>query len=104
MSIKVEEPIFESQTKTRLGSRDMGPGGPTVNKYINDFIKKELDNFLHINGDTAEEYPELEIIANMLAGKIDDATMRKLNYKVDELKEKPEQVAKEFLIEQGLID
>ena len=54
VSIKVEEPIFESQTKTRLGSRDMGPGGPTVNKYINDFIKKELDNFLHINGDTAE--------------------------------------------------
>ncbi len=54
VSVKVEEPIFESQTKTRLGSRDMGPGGPTVNKFINDFIKKELDNFLHINSDTAE--------------------------------------------------
>ena len=54
VSIKVEEPVFESQTKTKLGSRDMEPGGPTVNKFINDFIKKELDNFLHINSDTAE--------------------------------------------------
>ncbi len=54
VSIKVEEPIFESQTKTKLGSRDMGPDGPTVNKFINDFLKKELDNYLHINGDTAE--------------------------------------------------
>lgn len=54
VSIKVEEPVFESQTKTKLGSRDMGPDGPTVSKFINDFLKKELDNFLHINGDTAE--------------------------------------------------
>ena len=54
ISVKVEEPVFESQTKTKLGSRDMGPDGPTVNKFINDFLKKELDNYLHINGDTAE--------------------------------------------------
>ncbi len=54
ISIKVEEPVFESQTKTRLGSRDMGPDGPTIAKYISDFIKKELDNYLHKNPDTAE--------------------------------------------------
>lgn len=54
VSIKVEEPVFESQTKTRLGSRDMGPDGPTIAKYIGDFIKKELDNYLHKNPDTAE--------------------------------------------------
>lgn len=54
VSIKVEEPVFESQTKTKLGSRDISPEGPTVNKFIGDFLKKELDNYLHINGDTAE--------------------------------------------------
>ena len=54
ISIKVEEPLFESQTKTKLGSRDMGPDGPTVAKFIGDFIKKELDNYLHINLDTAD--------------------------------------------------
>jgi len=54
VSISVEEPIFESQTKTKLGSRDMGPGGITVNKFISDFLKKELDNYLHRNGETAD--------------------------------------------------
>lgn len=54
ISIKVEEPVFESQTKTKLGSKDMGPDGPTIGKFIGDFIKKELDNFLHINLDTSE--------------------------------------------------
>ena len=54
ISIKVEEPVFESQTKTKLGSRDMGKDGPTVAKFIGDFMKKELDNFLHINSETAE--------------------------------------------------
>ncbi|MDE6860280.1 MAG: type IIA DNA topoisomerase subunit B [Duncaniella sp.] len=53
VSIKVEEPVFESQTKTRLGSRDMGPDGPTVAKFIGDFVKKELDNYLHRNLDVA---------------------------------------------------
>ena len=54
VSIKVEEPVFESQTKTKLGSRDMGPGGPTVAKFIGDFIKTELDNYLHRNTDIAD--------------------------------------------------
>ena len=54
ISIKVEEPVFESQTKTKLGSRDMGPEGPTVAKFIGDFIKKELDNYLHIDLTTAD--------------------------------------------------
>ena len=54
ISIKVEEPVFESQTKTKLGSRDMGPDGPTVNKFISDFIKKELDNYMHKNLDVAD--------------------------------------------------
>ncbi|MDD2298630.1 MAG: DNA topoisomerase IV subunit B [Fermentimonas sp.] len=55
ISIKVEEPVFESQTKTKLGSKDMEPNGVTINKYINDFLKKELDNYLHKNPDTAEK-------------------------------------------------
>ena len=54
ISIKVEEPVFESQTKTKLSSRDMGPDGPTVNKFIGDFLKKELDNYLHRNNETKE--------------------------------------------------
>lgn len=54
ISIKVEEPVFESQTKTKLGSKDIGPEGPSVGKFIGDFVKKELDNFLHINLDTSE--------------------------------------------------
>lgn len=54
ISIKVEEPVFESQTKTKLGSKDIGPGAPSIGKFIGDFVKKELDNFLHINLDTAE--------------------------------------------------
>ncbi|MDE6317025.1 MAG: type IIA DNA topoisomerase subunit B [Muribaculaceae bacterium] len=54
IAIKVEEPVFESQTKTKLGSRDMGPDGPTVAKFIGDFVKKELDNYLHKNLEVAE--------------------------------------------------
>ncbi len=54
ISIKVEEPVFESQTKTKLGSRDVGPEGPTVAKFVGDFIKKELDNYLHREKETAE--------------------------------------------------
>lgn len=54
ISIKVEEPVFESQTKTKLGSKDMGPEGPTVSKFINDFMKKELDNYLHKDAETSE--------------------------------------------------
>jgi topoisomerase-4 subunit B len=53
ISIKVEEPIFESQTKTKLGSKDMGPEGPSVRNFISEFIKKHLDDFLHKNPETA---------------------------------------------------
>ncbi len=55
ISLKVEEPIFESQTKTKLGSQDMGPKGPSIRAYIGDFIKTELDNFLHKNDQVADE-------------------------------------------------
>lgn len=54
ISIKVMEPVFESQTKTKLGSTEMGDGLPTVRTYINDFIGTQLDNFLHKNAQTAE--------------------------------------------------
>ena len=51
--ISVQNPIFESQTKIKLGSKDMGPEGPTIYKYIGDFISKEVDNYLHKNTETA---------------------------------------------------
>jgi topoisomerase-4 subunit B len=54
IAIKVTEPIFESQTKTKLGSTDMGGELPTVRTYINDFVKTQLDNFLHKNTNVAE--------------------------------------------------
>lgn len=54
LSIKVMEPVFESQTKTKLGSTDMGGDLPTVRTYINDFVKTQLDNYLHKNPKTAE--------------------------------------------------
>lgn len=54
VSIKVEEPVFESQTKTKLGSQSMGPEGPTVAKAIGDFVKTHLDNYLHRNPETAD--------------------------------------------------
>lgn len=63
VAISVEEPIFESQTKTKLGSRDMAKGGASVNKFISDFLKKELDNYLHRNSETA----------NILLQKIQDS-------------------------------
>lgn len=53
VAIRVEEPVFESQTKTKLGSRDIGPDGPTVAKFVGDFIKKELDNYMHRDLDVA---------------------------------------------------
>ena len=54
VSIKVIEPVFESQTKTKLGSTEMEPNGITVLTFIQDFLKKHLDNYLHKNADTAE--------------------------------------------------
>ncbi|MDC7993629.1 DNA topoisomerase IV subunit B [Altibacter sp. HG106] len=55
ISIKVMEPVFESQTKTKLGSTDMGGELPTVRTYVNDFVKTQLDNFLHKNPGVAEK-------------------------------------------------
>ena len=54
ISLRIQNPVFESQTKTRLGSIEMNTDGPTVRIFINDFIKRELDNFLHQNTDLAE--------------------------------------------------
>lgn len=54
ISIKVEEPVFESQTKTKLGSKDISPNGVSVRNFIVDFVKEKLDNFLHKNPDTAD--------------------------------------------------
>ena len=54
ISVRVIEPVFESQTNTQLGSKDMEPNGVSVYKYINDFIKKEVDNYLHKHAETAE--------------------------------------------------
>lgn len=53
-SIRVEEPVFESQTKTKLGSLNIGPEGPSVKAFILDFLKNNLDNFLHKNKDVSE--------------------------------------------------
>ena len=54
LSIKVMEPVFESQTKTKLGSTEMGEGMPTVRTYINDFISRNLDDFLHKNNEISD--------------------------------------------------
>lgn len=54
VSVKVEEPVFESQTKTKLGSTDIGPNGPTIRTFINDFVSTKLDNYLHKNPEAAE--------------------------------------------------
>ncbi len=55
ISIRVEEPVFESQTKTKLGSNNIAPDGPTVRGFINDFVTQQLDNYLHKNPETAKE-------------------------------------------------
>ena len=54
ISVKVEEPMFESQTKTKLGSKDMAPDGPTIRQFVIDFLSKELDNYLHKHPETAD--------------------------------------------------
>jgi len=54
LSLKIEEPVFESQTKTKLGSKDMGPEGPSIRNYVTDFLKKHLDDYLHKNPETAD--------------------------------------------------
>ena len=54
IAINVEEPVFESQTKIKLGSLTMAPDGVSINKYVGDFIRQEVDNYLHIHSDVAE--------------------------------------------------
>lgn len=54
VAVKVEEPVFESQTKTKLGSQDVGPNRPTLKSFVFEFLKRELDNFLHRNPETAQ--------------------------------------------------
>ncbi len=54
VAIRVQEPVFESQTKTKLGSLNVSPKGQTVRAFVNEFVKKELDNFLHKNNETAQ--------------------------------------------------
>jgi topoisomerase IV subunit B len=54
VSVRVQEPIFESQTKTKLGSTDMGPGGPTIRQFVVGFMQQHLDNWLHRNAEAAE--------------------------------------------------
>jgi len=54
IAINVEEPVFESQTKIKLGSTQMAPDGDTINKYVGDFVKQQVDNYLHIHQDVAE--------------------------------------------------
>ncbi|MBL7793273.1 MAG: type IIA DNA topoisomerase subunit B [Saprospiraceae bacterium] len=54
ISIRVEEPVFESQTKTKLGSSDMGPQGPSIRTFIGNFVKEQLDNFLHRHAEVRE--------------------------------------------------
>ena len=63
ISINVEEPVFESQTKTKFGSNDIGPNGPTVRTFIIDFLKKKLDDFLHKNPEVAEAIQRKIIIS-----------------------------------------
>lgn len=54
IAVRVQEPVFESQTKTKLGSQSVGPDGPTMRTFVNDFVKKALDDYLHKNPDAAE--------------------------------------------------
>lgn len=54
VSVRVQEPVFESQTKTKLGSNDMGPGGPSIRQFVTGFIQQQLDNWLHRNAPAAE--------------------------------------------------
>ena len=64
VAINVEEPVFESQTKIKLGSTLMAPGGETINKYVGDFIKREVDNYLHINKEDCADVLEAKIKAS----------------------------------------
>lgn len=76
ISLKVQEPVFESQTKTKLGSSQMEPNGQSIRNYVADIIKKHLDNYLHMNPDTAESL-QLKILQSEKERK-DMADIKKL--------------------------
>lgn len=63
ISVKIQEPVFESQTKTKLGSQEIAPGGQSIRSFIGDFIKQQLDNYLHKHSDVAKAI-EAKIVAN----------------------------------------
>ncbi len=63
VAVKVQEPVFESQTKTKLGSQEVAPGGQSMRSFVGDFIKEQLDNYLHKNPETAKAI-EAKIVAN----------------------------------------
>lgn len=63
ISVKVQEPVFESQTKTKLGSNEVAPGGQSIRSFVGDFIKQQLDNYLHKNPEAAKAI-EAKILAN----------------------------------------
>lgn len=63
IAVKVQEPVFESQTKTKLGSQEIAPGGQSMRSFVNDFVKEQLDNYLHKNPEVAKAI-EAKILAN----------------------------------------
>src|SRR6218665_3891731 len=63
IAVKVQEPVFESQTKTKLGSNEIAPGGQSIRSFVGDFIKQQLDNYLHKNPEAAKAI-EAKILAN----------------------------------------
>ena len=64
IAINVEEPVFESQTKIKLGSTQMAPDGESINKYVGDFLKREVDNYLHIHKEDCADILEQKIKEN----------------------------------------
>lgn len=117
ISIGVEEPVFESQTKIKLGSKDMGPNGPSIAKYVSDFLKKELDNFLHINSETAEiinkKIQESERERKAIAGvskqakerakkaNLHNTKLRDCRYHLNEGKDEEKRLASSIFITEG---
>jgi topoisomerase-4 subunit B len=83
ISIRIEEPVFESQTKTKLGSNNTGPDGPTLRTFIGNFISRDLDNYLHSHPDTAKAI--LEKIKNSEKDRKEIAGIRNLAKKSEKI-------------------